>query len=103
MTAYSRPTSLASVIARSLISRHFPILLPPLQMSLTNSLMRSALCALRAGVWQLRRFRLTTAHPDRATGIIVENAVAKIEGWNSYVEKKFSPFWQRALVRCVYG
>lgn len=39
-------------------------------------------------------FRLAVKHPDRVKGIVVQNAVANVEGWNPDVVKQFAPFWQ---------
>lgn len=39
-------------------------------------------------------FRLALKHPDRVRGLIVQNAVANVAGWNADVVKQFAPFWQ---------
>ncbi len=39
-------------------------------------------------------FRLALKHPERVRGIIVQNAVANVEGWNPEAVKAFAPFWQ---------
>lgn len=39
-------------------------------------------------------FRLALKHPERVRGIIVQNAVANVEGWNPDVVKAIAPFWQ---------
>lgn len=39
-------------------------------------------------------FRLALKHPERVKAIIVQNAVANVEGWNPDVVKQFAPFWQ---------
>lgn len=38
--------------------------------------------------------RLAVKHPERVRGLIVQNAVANVEGWNAESVKAFSPFWQ---------
>lgn len=39
-------------------------------------------------------FRLAAAHPERVRGIVIQNAVANVDGWNPDVVKQFAPFWQ---------
>ncbi len=39
-------------------------------------------------------FRLASKHPERVRGLIIQNAVANVEGWNPDVVKQFAPFWQ---------
>lgn len=39
-------------------------------------------------------FRLALAHPERVRGIVIQNAVANVEGWNPDVVKQIAPFWQ---------
>lgn len=39
-------------------------------------------------------FRLAVKHPERVRGLIIQNAVANVEGWNGDVVKQFAPFWQ---------
>jgi pimeloyl-ACP methyl ester carboxylesterase len=39
-------------------------------------------------------FRLAVKHPERVRGIIVQNAVANVEGWNPDIVKQFAPYWQ---------
>lgn len=39
-------------------------------------------------------FRLAVRHPERVRGIIVQNAVINVEGWNPDVVAQFAPFWQ---------
>lgn len=39
-------------------------------------------------------FRLAVKHPERVRGIIIQNAVANVEGWNPDVVAQFGPFWQ---------
>lgn len=39
-------------------------------------------------------FRLASKHPERVLGLIIQNAVANVEGWNPDVVKQFAPFWQ---------
>ena len=39
-------------------------------------------------------FRLAVTHPERIRGIIVQNAVANVEGWNPDVVKSIAPFWK---------
>lgn len=39
-------------------------------------------------------FRLALKHPERVRGIIVQNAVANVEGWNPEAVRAFAPFWQ---------
>jgi pimeloyl-ACP methyl ester carboxylesterase len=38
--------------------------------------------------------RLALEHPERVRGLIVQNAVANVEGWNPDIVKNFAPFWQ---------
>ncbi|WP_082525733.1 alpha/beta hydrolase [Mesorhizobium sp. Root102] len=38
-------------------------------------------------------FRLAVKHPERLRGLIIQNAVANVEGWNPDVVKQLSPFW----------
>lgn len=40
-------------------------------------------------------FRLALEHPERVRGIIVQNAVINVEGWNPEAVKAFAPFWQK--------
>lgn len=39
-------------------------------------------------------FRLALARPERLRGIVIQNAVANVEGWNPDVVKQIAPFWQ---------
>lgn len=39
-------------------------------------------------------FRLAAAHPERVRGLIVQNAVANVEGWNPAVMAQLEPYWQ---------
>lgn len=39
-------------------------------------------------------FRLATKHPERVTGLIIQNATIHGEGWNPDVVAKFAPFWK---------
>lgn len=39
-------------------------------------------------------FRLAVKHPERVRGLVIQNAVANVEGWNPDVVKQFAPFWQ---------
>lgn len=39
-------------------------------------------------------FRLAVNHPERVRGIVVQNTVANVEGWNPDVVAQFGPFWQ---------
>lgn len=39
-------------------------------------------------------FRLAVKYPERVRGLIVQNAVANVEGWNPDIVKQFAPFWQ---------
>jgi pimeloyl-ACP methyl ester carboxylesterase len=39
--------------------------------------------------------RLALRHPERVRGIIVQNAVTNVEGWNPEAVKAFAPFWQK--------
>lgn len=39
-------------------------------------------------------FRLALAHPERLRGLIVQNAVANVDGWNKDVVAQLAPFWQ---------
>lgn len=39
-------------------------------------------------------FRLALKHPERVRGLIIQNAVASVDGWNPDVVKNFAPFWQ---------
>lgn len=39
-------------------------------------------------------FRLAVKHPARVRGLIIQNAVANVEGWNPDVVKTFAPYWQ---------
>jgi len=38
-------------------------------------------------------FRLAVRHPERVRGLIIQNAVANVEGWNPDVVKQIAPFW----------
>lgn len=38
--------------------------------------------------------RLAVNHPERVRGLIVQNAVVNVEGWNPDVVASFSPAWQ---------
>ncbi|OQW51063.1 MAG: alpha/beta hydrolase [Candidatus Raskinella chloraquaticus] len=38
--------------------------------------------------------RLAVKHPGRVRGLIIQNAVANVEGWNPDVVKSIAPFWQ---------
>ncbi|MFA6964533.1 MULTISPECIES: alpha/beta fold hydrolase [Bosea] len=40
-------------------------------------------------------FRLAIKHPDKVKALIIQNAVANVEGWNPDVVKQFAPFWQK--------
>jgi pimeloyl-ACP methyl ester carboxylesterase len=40
-------------------------------------------------------FRLAVKHPERLRGLIVQNAVVNVEGWNPDVVKQLSPFWTK--------
>lgn len=40
-------------------------------------------------------FRLALREPERVRGIIVQNAVINVEGWNPEVVKSIAPFWQK--------
>ena len=44
-------------------------------------------------------FRLAVKHPERLRGLIIQNAVANVEGWNPDVVKQLSPFWVKAQRR----
>ena len=39
-------------------------------------------------------FRLAVKHPERVRGIVVQNAVASVDGWNPDVVKQIAPYWQ---------
>ncbi len=39
-------------------------------------------------------FRLATAHPERVRGLVVQNAVASVEGWYPEIVKQLAPVWQ---------
>jgi len=39
-------------------------------------------------------FRLALKHPERVRGLIVQNAVANVTGWNPDTVKQIAPFWQ---------
>lgn len=39
-------------------------------------------------------FRLAARRPERILGLIIQNAVANVEGWNEDVVKQFAPFWR---------
>lgn len=39
-------------------------------------------------------FRLAVAHPERVRGLIIQNAIINVEGWNPDVVKQFAPFWK---------
>lgn len=39
-------------------------------------------------------FRLASKHPERVRGLIVQNAVANVEGWNPDIVKSLVAFWQ---------
>lgn len=39
-------------------------------------------------------FRLASSHPERVRGLVVQNAVAHVEGWNPEVVQKLAPYWQ---------
>ena len=39
-------------------------------------------------------FRLAVKHPERVRGLIIQNAVANVEGWSGDIVKQFAPFWQ---------
>jgi pimeloyl-ACP methyl ester carboxylesterase len=39
-------------------------------------------------------FRLASAHPERVRGLIVQNAVANVEGWNPAVMAQLRPYWE---------
>ncbi|MCI0599146.1 MAG: alpha/beta hydrolase [Beijerinckiaceae bacterium] len=39
-------------------------------------------------------FRLALKNPDKVRGLIVQNAVVNVEGWNPEVVASFSPAWQ---------
>lgn len=43
-------------------------------------------------------FRLAIKHPDRVRGLIVQNAVANVEGWNPDIVKQLAPFWKERNV-----
>lgn len=38
-------------------------------------------------------FRLAVKHPDQVRGIVIQNTVANVEGWNPDVVAQFGPFW----------
>ncbi len=38
-------------------------------------------------------FRLALLHPERVRGLVVQNAVANVEGWNKDVVARFAPYW----------
>lgn len=38
-------------------------------------------------------FRLAVKHPERVRGLVIQNAVANVEGWNPDVVATFAPFW----------
>ncbi|NLH80489.1 MAG: alpha/beta hydrolase [Phyllobacteriaceae bacterium] len=38
--------------------------------------------------------RLALAHPERVRGLVVQNAVANVEGWNPEVVGQIGPYWQ---------
>lgn len=38
-------------------------------------------------------FRLATAHPERVSAMIVQNAVVNVEGWNPDIVAQLAPFW----------
>ena len=40
-------------------------------------------------------FRLAAAHPDRVRGLIVQNAVANVAGWNPAVLAQLEPYWHQ--------
>lgn len=37
--------------------------------------------------------RMAVANPDRLRGLVIQNAVANVEGWNPNAVALFSPFW----------
>jgi pimeloyl-ACP methyl ester carboxylesterase len=39
-------------------------------------------------------FRLALRNPERVRGLIIQNAVASVDGWNGDVVAQFAPFWQ---------
>ena len=39
-------------------------------------------------------FRLALSHPERVTGLIIQNATIFAEGWNAEATRSFGPFWQ---------
>jgi len=39
--------------------------------------------------------RLATAHPERVRGLVIQNAVASVEGWNPDVVAQLAPFWRQ--------
>ncbi len=38
--------------------------------------------------------RLALAHPERVRGLVVQNAVANVEGWNPDVVGQIAPYWK---------
>ncbi|MEZ0212561.1 MAG: alpha/beta fold hydrolase [Xanthobacteraceae bacterium] len=39
-------------------------------------------------------FRLALKHPERVRGLIIQNAVASVDGWNPDVVAQLAPFWK---------
>lgn len=39
--------------------------------------------------------RLAIKHPERLQGLIIQNAVASVDGWNPEAVKAFAPFWAK--------
>ncbi|MCM2395864.1 alpha/beta hydrolase [Rhizobium sp. S95] len=39
-------------------------------------------------------FRLAVKHPERLQGLVIQNAVANVKGWNPDAVKQFAPFWK---------
>ncbi|NGO66650.1 alpha/beta hydrolase [Rhizobium daejeonense] len=39
-------------------------------------------------------FRLAVKHPERLQGLVIQNAVANVEGWSPDAVKQLAPFWK---------